>query len=97
MDRYKPKKYKNPVKAIGEMCKECMGGTGQDCKKLISECSSPDCALFEFRFGKNPYHRRNLTSEQRKSLADQAMNSPLIQQATGKKHTNLNDICTVDT
>ena len=72
MKRYKPKKQKNPVKAIREMCIECMGGheTGQNYYKLIERCGSPECALYEFRFGKNPYHKQNLTDEQRKERSD---------------------------
>jgi hypothetical protein len=40
-------------------------GTGQNYNKFIKECASPDCPIFEFRFGKNPYHKQNLTDEQR--------------------------------
>jgi hypothetical protein len=62
---------KNPIKAIREMCIECMGGrgTGQNYSKLIEECCSPDCSVFEFRFGKNPYHNKNLTDQQRQEMA----------------------------
>ena len=72
MQRYKPKQQKQPIKAIREMCIECMGGrgTGQNYSKLIEGCGSPECALFEFRFGKNPYHKQNLTDEQRKERSD---------------------------
>ena len=70
MKSYIPKKYKNPTKAIREMCIECMGGReNEGCLKLISDCGSPDCALFEFRFGKNPYHRKNLSDNRRTELA----------------------------
>jgi hypothetical protein len=99
MDRYKPKKHEIPVKAIGEHCIECMGGRrkGHSHKKLILECPSPDCALFDFRFGKNPHHRQNLSKEQKKKLADRGMNSSLIQRAVGKRQVNLNDLDAVDT
>jgi len=71
MNRYKPKKKKNPVKAIREHCIECMGGQESEGHvKRISECCSQDCALFEFRFGKNPYHTQNLTDVQRKERAE---------------------------
>ena len=72
MNRYKPKKKKSPVKAIREHCTECMGGrgSGQNSSKLIEECSSPDCALFDFRFGTNPHHKQNLNDEQRKERGD---------------------------
>ncbi len=71
-DRYKPKKHKSPVKSIREHCIECMGGrgNGQNCSQLIKECPAPDCALYEFRFGKNPYHSQNLTDEQRIERAE---------------------------
>ena len=94
MDRYKPKKQKNPVKAHREKCIECMGGrgSGHNYSKLISECSSHDCALYEFRFGKNPYHSLALTGEQRKRLADRARNSVLIQRAAGKSRSKTNDL-----
>ena len=70
MKRYIPKKYKNPTKAIREFCIECMGGReNEGYLKLISDCGSPDCALFEFRFGKNPYNRKNLSDSRRTELA----------------------------
>ena len=70
MKSYIPKKYKNPTKAIREKCIECMGGReNEGYLKLISDCGSPDCALFEFRFGKNPYNRKNLSDNRRTELA----------------------------
>ena len=66
MDRYKPKKQKKPLKAIREFCIECMGGReNEGYLKLISNCGSPECAVFDFRFGNNPYHIQNLTVKQR--------------------------------
>ena len=98
MERYKPKKQKIPVKAIREMCIECMGGKdNQGYRKLIAECSSHDCALYAFRLGKNPYHKQKLSELQRKTLADRAINSPLIQRAVGKSKQNMNDLNAVDT
>lgn len=41
----------NPVKAIGAWCLDCCGGS-QIARK---ECGAPDCVLYPFRFGKNPY------------------------------------------
>ena len=70
MKSYIPKKYKNPTKAIRENCIECVGGReNEGYLKLISDCGSPDCALFEFRFGKNPYNRKNLSDSRRTELA----------------------------
>ena len=71
MDSYKPKKHKNQSKAIREHCIECMGGRESEGHvKRISECGSPDCALYDFRFGKNPYHKQNLTDEQRQGISE---------------------------
>ena len=56
IERYKPKKQKQPIKAIREMCIECMGG-GKP-YDLIAECSTNVCALWEFRFGINPYKKK---------------------------------------
>ena len=59
------------VKGIREFCIECMGGrgTGQNSSKLIAERSSPDCSLYDFRFGKNPFHTQNLSEEERMQRA----------------------------
>ena len=71
MNRYQPKKLKSSVKAIRENCIDCMGGRDSEgYAKHISECSVPVCAVFEFRFGKNPYHTQSLTKEQRMERAD---------------------------
>ena len=73
MERYKAKQHKNPLKAIREMCIECMGGRGshQNYSKLIAECGSSDCALHEFRFGTNPYKKiQTLTKEHKQALLD---------------------------
>jgi hypothetical protein len=38
------------VKLIRKFCLECMGGS----KQLVAECQGLDCALHQYRFGKNP-------------------------------------------
>lgn len=85
-ERYKPTKHKNPVKAIREFCIECMGGkgNGQNISHLIKECSAPDCALYEFRFGKNPYHSQNLTDEQRMERGKRLNKTVHVQKGWGK-------------
>ena len=44
------KKPPSPVKAIRAKCLECSGGS----PKEVRECLISDCALYPFRFGKNP-------------------------------------------
>ena len=76
MNHKEPKKYKSPLKAIREQCVECMGGRESDgYVKRISECVSPGCPTYAFRFGNNPYHTQSLTSEQRKERADRLRRS----------------------
>ena len=76
MNHKELKKYKSPLKAIREKCVECMGGRESDgYVKRISECVSPDCPTYAFRFGKNPYHIQNLTAEQRKERGERLKSS----------------------
>ena len=39
----------SPLKAIRKQCVQCMGGSF----KMVEECPSIDCPLWEFRFGKD--------------------------------------------
>jgi hypothetical protein len=73
MGRHKPKKHKSPLKAIREFCIECVGGRENEGHlKFIENCGSPECAVFDFRFGNNPYHTQNLTVEQRQERSERA-------------------------
>lgn len=56
----------SPLKAIRAFCLDCVGGSAQD----VKECSSKICVLKPFRFGKNPYTKRELTEEQRQLTAE---------------------------
>ncbi len=59
----------NPVKAIRAKCLDCCCG---------SQCPCTDCALYPFRFGKNPYRqKRELTPEQKAAMAERLRNSRL--------------------
>ena len=58
---------KNPVKAIRAFCVECCGGSANE----VKTCTAPNCALFPFRLGKNPYRsKRELTDEQKAASAE---------------------------
>jgi hypothetical protein len=69
--RYKTKKQQSPIKAIKEMCIQCMG-TRENVgyQQLIESCASSSCPNYAFRFGANPYNKKTLTNEQRKKRAD---------------------------
>lgn len=57
----------NPLKAIREKCIDCCCGSLVE----VKECTAEHCALFPYRFGKNPYRkRREITEEQKQVLAD---------------------------
>lgn len=53
----------SPVKAIREFCLDCCGGSSNE----VKGCTAPNCALFAFRFGRNPYIKREMTEEQREA------------------------------
>jgi len=76
-ERYKPEKKTAPVKAIREMCIECMGGrSNKGYKELIENCVSPECSLFSFRYGTNPYRSIPvLSSKERKTRSDRAQSN----------------------
>lgn len=61
---YLPPQHKNPLKAIRAMCISCMGGGNPH--ELIANCHSSDCALYAFRFGRNP-HRKPSTAKQQEA------------------------------
>ena len=59
-------KVRNPVKAIRAKCLDCCCGQ----TKEVTLCSNVNCALYPFRFGKNPYrNKREYTDEQRAAMA----------------------------
>ena len=70
--RYLPVQQKSPLKAIREMCLECMGGREvEGVRVLIKECASVPCALYRFRFGRNPHNKRKLSDEQKSKAVKQ--------------------------
>ncbi len=57
----------SPLKAIRLFCLDCCGGSSND----VKFCTAPKCALYPFRFGKNPFRmKRELTDEQRAAIAE---------------------------
>lgn len=57
---------KSPTKAIRAKCLECCCWQPLEVKL----CPSEDCALYPFRFGKNPYVKRTMTEEQKEAAAE---------------------------
>lgn len=61
------KKIISPLKAIRAKCLECSAGSSL----AVRECNIPECELFDFRFGKNPFRKKRiLTDEQKKEMGE---------------------------
>lgn len=57
----------NPVKAIRDKCLDCCAGQAEE----VRLCHLERCALWPFRFGKNPFRKRvELTDEERQKRAE---------------------------
>jgi hypothetical protein len=56
---------KSPLKAIRDFCMECMMWDPEE----VGRCTAPNCPLYHFRHGKNPYHTRRTTPAQREAAA----------------------------
>ena len=60
------KKITNPLLAIRKRCLDCCCYQ----EKEVRLCPAKDCPLYDFRFGKNPYHTMKLTDDQRKKRSE---------------------------
>lgn len=57
----------NPLKAIRLKCLDCCG----DSYKEVELCPVSQCNLYPFRFGKNPFRKKRvMTDEQRQAAAE---------------------------
>ena len=52
----------SPIKAIRERCMECSNWSPVE----VSECPAKDCALYPFRFGKDPGRKKRVLSDEQK-------------------------------
>ena len=53
-------KPQSPIKAIRAKCLDCCCGSANE----VRLCTIPDCALYPYRFGKNPF-KRPLSEEEK--------------------------------
>jgi len=58
------KQITSPLKAIRAKCLDCCC----DQTTEVKLCPASTCPLYPFRFGKNPFRKRELTDEQREAL-----------------------------
>lgn len=54
-----------PLKAIREKCLDCSFNASE-----VKQCPVTDCALWPFRFGKNPFVKRTMTQAQRDAATE---------------------------
>jgi hypothetical protein len=59
------------LKAIRNKCIDCCCGQSTE----VALCPCEDCALWPFRFGKNPYTSKVLTEEQKIAAAERIKNT----------------------
>ena len=64
-----PTSNPNPVKAIRMKCLECSGGATSE----VERCVIPECPLYPFRFGKNPYRQKREMSEEQREAASKRL------------------------
>ena len=75
----------SPVKAIRAKCLEC----SNDNVVEVKECPITDCALYPFRFGKNPFANRPPMSEEQKEKMKAARMAKVASEAfTGKEKSD---------
>jgi len=53
-----------PLKAIRLKCLDCSAGSSNEVKL----CVIPDCPLYPYRFGKNPYRKQRELTEEEKAI-----------------------------
>lgn len=73
----------NPLRAIRAKCLDCCCHSARE----VALCTTEHCALFHFRFGKNPYRKyeSTMTEEQRKAFGQR------MKAARGKKSGGNNE------
>lgn len=54
----------NPLKAIRSYCVQCKG------LRLSLKCENSECPLYDFRSGKNPFRKVNITPERRAEMSE---------------------------
>lgn len=59
-------KYIPPLKAIRLKCLDCVCGNAYE----VRNCTGSDCPLYFYRFGKNPFLKREYTEEQKQEIAE---------------------------
>lgn len=65
-DTPKENLQKTPLKAIRGKCLDCCGYQYSE----VRECHIKGCPLWPYRMGKNPFHQRNMTGEQKQAATE---------------------------
>lgn len=78
----------NPVKAIRQKCLDCSGWSQTE----VAQCPLTECALYPFRFGKNPFRTKREVkpmSEERKAYLREVL-------AKARANRKFQNHCTTD-
>ena len=54
----------NPLKSIREKCLDC-----NNTSKEVQLCPCVECPLYPFRFGKNPFRKKRVLTEEQREAA----------------------------
>ena len=82
------KKRISPLKAIRKYCLDCGGDSANEVKL----CPCTDCALYEFRLGKNPYSVKRIYTDEQKQALCQRLATARDTYTNGKGETPQNAI-----
>ena len=72
---------KSPIKAIKAKCLDCSADNITE----VKECPVETCSLFPFRFGKNPFTKREISPEQREAMAERLRQARLAKNNENKE------------
>lgn len=72
---------KSPIKAIKAKCLDCSADNITE----VKECPVENCPLFPFRFGKNPFTKREISPEQREAMAERLRQARLAKNNENKE------------
>ena len=84
--KYRMGNKRPPVKVMRQFCLECMGGN----KEAVKECSTSNCLIHPFRFGKNPaLARRGKSPDEMARIS--ALRRPSVKEISGKFERSANN------
>lgn len=78
MENNEKKVITSPLRAIRQFCIQCSG----DSPREAYNCPEEKCVLHPFHRGTNPFHKRNMTEEQKQASAERLRKAREAKQAS---------------